>query len=474
LATSEAERKDDRPGVHERKLMKSHEILDVIKRRLFYGSAEYTKSQPDLFIPHKFQWIAPSQVACFLETVRQSMVEEEILIYVHLPFCFSECLFCNSFPHKTNDQLQQEYLQSLLREIDLFADTGMFVGKKARCISLGGGTPTVFSNDSLKLILEKIRSHIDLSEGCSTTCEAHPATLSNTDRIKELAEIGINRVSIGCQTFDADVLKRCNRCHTEARIRKIIDTARDVGVTTNIDMMTGLPGQTLSGVRRDLDLLADIRPDAIEYIRHEIVNPLVISLYRDQPDLVVSDETLFDMVYLTQDWMERHGYEQNGRFSRTDQWEYRYHWLKEMPIIAFGLRTRSYTKTICFDKHEDLSNYFLSIQKGIPPAVRYVALTKKEQMYRSLFLNLQIRSGLDIQQFRSRFHENPLDVFAELIGTLEGYGCIAVGENSIHLSRHGSYFVEDICDFVVDRALKEESDELVRAPHSTGRTSDRL
>ena len=454
--------------------MRTDEILDVIRAKLFYGSADYTKSQPDLFIPHKFQLVAPSQVGRFLEDVRRNLVEEEILIYVHLPFCFSECLFCNSFPHRTNKELQQEYLQGLLREIDLSAETGIFAGKRAKCVSLGGGTPTAFSNDSLRRILEKIQARIPLSENCCVTCEAHPATLSSRGRIRELADIGINRISIGCQTFDQELLRRCNRFHTEAQIRTVVDTARETGVATNIDMMTGLPGQTLESVRKDLEFLVDVRPDAIEYIRHEIVNPLVIALYRNHPDLVVADDTLFEMVYLTQDWMKQHGYEQNGRFRSPDQWEYRYHWLREMPIIAFGARTRSYTKTICFDKHEDLSPYLLSIRKGIPPIGRYISLTKKEQMYRSLLLNLQVGAGLDTKQFQRRFQEDPRDVFAPLIASLREYGCLHVDDDSIHLSHYGSYFVEDVCDFVVDAALMEDSNSLVRAPHSTGRTSKRL
>jgi coproporphyrinogen III oxidase-like Fe-S oxidoreductase len=95
-------------------------------------------------------------------------------------------------------------------------------------------------------------------------------------------------------------------------------------------------------------------------------------------------------------------------------------------------------------------------------------------MYRSLLLNLQIRTGLDTKQFQRRFEEDPRDIFAHLIAPLGEYGCVNVDENSIHLSQYGSYFVEDVCDYIVDAALKEESDSLVRAPHSTGRTSSRL
>lgn len=339
---------------------------------------------------------------------------------------------------------------------------------------LRGGTPTSFSNGDIKLIIDKIRTSIKLSENCSITSEAHPITLSSEKRIEELANIGFNRISIGCQTFDPDVLIHCNRSNTEAQIQQIVKTAQESGLAINIDMMTGLPGQTIASVRKDLEILKEIRPNAIEYIRHEIVNPLVVELYKTRPNLVVEDDTLFNMVLITQEWMENLGYEQNGRFINDKQWGYRYHWLKEMPIIAFGPRTRSYTKTICYDKHEDLSTYSRMISKGILPIGRYIPLTKKEQMYRSLILNLQIQSGLDIRLFHDKYNKDPLDVFGPLFTNLAEYGCIHQEENSIRLSKIGAYFVEDVCDYIIDMALKEESDDLVRTPHSNGSRSSRL
>jgi coproporphyrinogen III oxidase-like Fe-S oxidoreductase len=148
--------------------------------------------------------------------------------------------------------------------------------------------------------------------------------------------------------------------------------------------------------------------------------------------------------------------------------------LHEMPIIAFGPRARSYTSTICYDKHEDLSTYSLMIGKGVPPIGRYISLTKREQMYRSLFLGIQLKSGLDVKMFHARFQENPHLVFGPLLAKLQKCGCIAQDEASIHLTQYGAYFVEDVCDYIIDTALREESNDLVRAPHSTGRTSSRL
>jgi oxygen-independent coproporphyrinogen-3 oxidase len=455
--------------------MGNSEVLDIIKNKLFYGSADYTKNQPDIFTPHRFKMLAPSGVNTFLDKIKESLTEEkELLLYVHLPFCVSECLFCNSFPHKVDRKVQDEYLQNVLKEIELFSKQGVFEGKKARCIYFGGGTPTSFSNRDLKSILDAIASSIELSDNCSITSEAHPLTLSDKKRVEELRTIGINRLSIGCQTFDQNVLQRCNRKNTEGQIENIVKDAHHVGIAINIDMMTGLPGQTIDSVKRDLSILEEIRPDSVEYIRHEIVNSLVVKLYKENPGLVVSTDTLFDMVCITQEWMNANGYEQNGRFTNDKQWGYRYHWLQEMPIIAFGSRARSYTKTFCYDKHEELSTYANVIRKGLLPIGRYISFTKREQMYRSLLLSLQLRSGLNIKRFRDRFSVDPHVLFSSLFLNLNNYGCLMQENGATSLSKYGAYFVEDVCDYIIDTVLKEESNDLIRSPYSEGGTSARL
>lgn len=454
--------------------MTRHDTLEKIRRELFYDAAAYTKNQPDLVLPHRFQMLAPSQVGSFLQDVRASMPEEEILVYVHLPFCFSECAFCNSFPYATDRKTQQTYLQSVLREIALLAEHGVFEGKKARCIYMGGGTPTAFATDDLAQIVGAIRSAVGLCAHGSITSEAHPATLADGKRIRELAAIGINRISIGCQTFDADVLSLCNRSGDPGQARRIIEAAQAAGLAINVDMMTGLPGQTLASVRADLAILDGLRPDAVEYIRHEIVNPRVVALYRARPELVVGNDALFEMILLTQEWMAQRGYEQNGRFRTGRHWEYRYHWLQEMPIVALGVRARSYTGTLCYDKHEELVTYGRLIDKGVPPIGRFIARSPREQMYRSLFLSIQIERGLDVRRFQERFGARPQEAFAPLLGRLDACGCIQEQDGTIRLTELGACFVEDVCDFIIDAALREESIGLARTPHSVGSTSARL
>jgi len=449
--------------------------LKKIKKEFFQGSLDYTKNQPDFFLPHKYKPVAPSTVNGFLDEFKTSIQDDKkVLIYVHLPFCFSECVFCNSFPHKADKEQQALYFKSIVKEIDLFASTGLLDGKQVQSIYFGGGTPTCFSNDNLGVILNKIKERMNVVEGASITTEAHPSTLKDSDRIHGLSKIGINRVSIGCQTFDPKILKTCNRSHTKESIKKIITTLNDLNMLNNIDMMAGLPGQTIDSMKRDMEILEEINPVAVEYIRHEIVNPLVIEIYKKDPSLIVKDEELFKMVHLMQSWMQSRGYEQNGYFTNKKFWEYRYHWLEEIPIIAFGSRARSYSKSMSYDKHEDMAIYNALLKKDVLPVGRYIPFSKSDQMYRSLFMRLQLKKGLSLDAFAQRFNENALDVFKGLIKDLKAFDCIQIKDTHISLTQIGAFFVEDVCDFIIDYALKLESKDLKRNPNSLGSTSSRL
>ena len=456
--------------------MQNKTLLDAIRTNLFYGLSDYTKSFPDFSIPQRFLLSSPREGNALLQDISSSLKgEKEILLYVHLPFCFSECVFCNAFPQKSSQGVQDKYLEGLLKEVEIYSASGIFDGKKVKCVYFGGGTPTIFSNEDIRKILEKIRSHLDLSDDCNITSEAHPKGLIKNNRLEELSDLGIDRISIGCQTFDPKVLELCNRSNPATLVEEVIRAARKSGLSTNIDMMIGLPGQTLEGVRKDLDTLSGMAPDSIEYMRHEIVNPLAISLYQSSPDLLVKADDLFWMAYHTQKWMEAKGYEQNGHFTSEKYFPYRYRWLQEVPFIALGSRSRSYTKTFCFDKHEDVNLYLKLIDKGVFPLARYMVLNKKEQMYRSLFLNLQIRRGLDLKLFDDRFGESALEVFSSLLERLAGFGCVTADDSSIKLSKYGRYFVEDVCCFIIDDALKESDyhAQFKRKPHSFGAVSAR-
>jgi oxygen-independent coproporphyrinogen-3 oxidase len=264
--------------------MQQESRLDSIRTDLFYGLLDYTKSFPDFSIPQRFLMASRKEGKELLESVEVSLRgEKQILLYIHLPFCHSECVFCNASPHKGSREIRSQYVEGLLKEIEIYSKSGMFDEKEAKCVYFGGGTPTTFPSQDIRSILDKVESYLDLAADCTITCEAHPKDLVENDKMEELSQLGVGRISIGCQTFDPKVLELCKRSNPESQVREVIRKARELGLAANIDMMIGLPGQTLEGVRRDLRVLSDIAPDSIEYMRHEIVNPLAISLYRSNP-----------------------------------------------------------------------------------------------------------------------------------------------------------------------------------------------
>jgi coproporphyrinogen III oxidase-like Fe-S oxidoreductase len=217
-------------------------------------------------------------------------------------------------------------------------------------------------------------------------------------------------------------------------------------------------------------------PSSVEYMRHEIVNPLAMQIYREDAGLMVSDDELFWMVLQTQQWMDDHGYERNGCFVHERFFPFRYHWLDELPFLGVGARSRSYTKSMCFDTHEVLDIYSRLVARSVPPVARVMRLGPTEQMYRSLFLHLQLARGLDLARFEARFGRRPRDVFPDLLERLEAYACVEIDDHAIKLTRLGKFFVEDVCCAVIDDAVagRGYSEEARRLPHSAGHRSLRV
>jgi oxygen-independent coproporphyrinogen-3 oxidase len=456
--------------------MYSDPTLRTIREKLFHGLRDYTKSFPDFSIPQKFEMARPSEGRALLERMKESIQgDDEMLLYVHLPFCYHECVFCNTAPHRANREGQAKYLASLLAEIRLYGDTGLFQGKRIRSIYFGGGTPTAYPTDDIRAILDRLKSYCELAPGCTVTVEAYPKHLCGNGRPAELADAGVHRMSVGCQTFDPKVAALVDRSNPKAQIIEVVQECREAGLTVNVDMMIGLPGQTIQGVHEDLDALDEIRPDAVEYMRHEIVNPLATALYDAQPELLTDDDALFSMVVDSQAWMERNGYEQNGWFESERFFPYRYYWLQEMPFVGLGSRARSFTRSLSLDKHESLGLYSQLIDRGDPAIARSLSLSPQDQMYRAVFLNLQLKRGVDLEGLAHRFHE-PLDELAPLLDDLEAQGCISQDGSTARLTRYGSYFVEDVCCAVIDYALQQNGarSSTRRMPHSAGSRTARL
>jgi oxygen-independent coproporphyrinogen-3 oxidase len=444
-------------------LAQADPVLERIKKDVFRGLKDYAKCFPDLELGQLSDAYSGRPDAHLIDSAiaKALQVSENFLIYVHLPFCIEQCSYCNTSTLKSDSDLQETYLKYLFQEIGLLANTTLFNNKKVIGVYLGGGTPTCLSASGLTEIIDTLRDRFNLAPDCHLTCELHPLHACGRrgrETISNLKRAGLNRLSMGVQTFDPKILHHCARHHTPEDIKDVMCNIRDFQLDINIDMMIGLPGQTPDSLKYDLEILSETKPDAVEYMRHGVVNQRVMSLYSSRPELATSKDALFEMNLLFHSWMAQNGYEQNGSYAPGSQFfPYRNFWLCEVPYLALGSGARSHWAEVSYTKPIELGRYFSALDKNEWPLDRFRLLSVSEKIFRTLFLRLQLAAGVGIDELRQRYGSEGLALTGPLIEALKGYHLATDDDGIIRLTNtYGRYFVEDICHMITVRALSAE------------------
>ena len=172
-------------------------------------------------------------------------------LYVHLPWCVRKCPYCDFNSHeRAGDLPEQEYLAALMR--DLEGQVPSVWGRRIRSIFIGGGTPSLFSAGGIDQLLSGVRSRLQVEPDAEVTLEANPGTAESA-RFRGYKDAGVNRISLGVQRFDDAMLKSLGRIHSADEARRAIGMAMETFRNVNIDLMYGLPGQTLAMARADID-----------------------------------------------------------------------------------------------------------------------------------------------------------------------------------------------------------------------------
>ncbi|MEJ2479102.1 MAG: radical SAM family heme chaperone HemW [Acidihalobacter sp.] len=185
-------------------------------------------------------------------------------VYIHLPWCVRKCPYCDFNSFQNDGELpEKDYVNALLADLD--EELPRVWGRRIESVFIGGGTPSLFSASALEELLDGLRMRLPLRPDLEVTLEANPGTFEQ-ERFADYRSLGINRLSIGIQSFDADMLKRLGRIHDGDEARRAADIARRAGFDNlNLDLMFGLPGQDASGARADLDAALAFAPEHLSY-----------------------------------------------------------------------------------------------------------------------------------------------------------------------------------------------------------------
>lgn len=252
--------------------------------------------------------------------INQSFYTEESIplsLYIHMPWCIQKCPYCDFNSHKSPDILPENaYIQALLADLDI--DLMQYPPRSLTSIFIGGGTPSLFSPDSFQTLLEGMQNRLPFDKAIEITLEANPGTVEQ-QRFQDYRQLGINRLSLGIQSFNPKQLKILQRIHDDMQAHRAIDAARHAGFDNiNIDLMHGLPQQTLKAGLDDLQTAIDYAPEHLSWYQLTIEPNTVF--YRQKPPLP-SEETLSLLEDQGFALLESHGYARYeiSAFSKANQ-----------------------------------------------------------------------------------------------------------------------------------------------------------
>ncbi len=228
-------------------------------------------------------------------------------LYVHLPWCVRKCPYCDFNSHSAPEGAPtSRYVDALLRDLEVEADRA--TNREVDTVFLGGGTPSLFSPDEMARLLDAVATNFDLSEDAEITMEANPGTVEFGSP-RGYREAGINRLSLGAQSFDDDMLGRLGRIHSSSDIRRAYEQAVAGGFDNiNIDLMHGLPGQTVASAESDLRAGIELGPVHISWYQLTLEPNTVF--HARPPDDLPDEETAWAIQDAGAALLEMNGYEQ--------------------------------------------------------------------------------------------------------------------------------------------------------------------
>lgn len=228
-----------------------------------------------------------------------------LALYVHIPWCIRKCPYCDFNSHTAAELPEQAYIQALLT--DLASELPYIWGRKLESIFIGGGTPSLFSAAGIDELLCGIRALLPFRPNIEITLEANPGTFEQA-KFKGFREAGINRLSMGLQSFNPQHLQALGRVHNQAEALMAADIARHAGFTNfNLDLMFGLPQQTLSQALADLQQAIQLQPTHLSWYQLTLEPN---TLFYKQPPVLPDEDLLVDMQLAGQALLAQHGYQQ--------------------------------------------------------------------------------------------------------------------------------------------------------------------
>jgi len=380
-------------------------------------------------------------------------LNEPIAVYVHIPFCLSKCNYCDFNTYEGIESLMPSFVDALSSEIDLW---GTRLNRPdVSTVFFGGGTPSYLPAESITLLSERLREGMNIAPGAEITLEANPDDV-NAEKAHAWLEAGFNRISIGVQSFDDQILHALSRRHDSDQARLAVTTARSAGFENiSIDLMFGLPNQSLTVWEDSLKRAIELETDHLSLygLQIEPGTPLQRDVKRGvvpTPD----DDLAADMYEMAMDYLCEAGYE-HYEISNWAKPGFRSrhnlaYWLNQ-PYLGVGPGAHSSMMDRRFANMKSPRRYISAIASASVSdeevdapveqgeiAVDFVEVTSLEMaMSETMMLGMRLSEGMAKSEFQRRFGIPMSDVYGREISKLVSTGLIEDNGDRIRLTRHG-------------------------------------
>lgn len=391
-------------------------------------------------------------------------------LYIHVPFCASKCGYCDFYSHVPSPGSMAGFLDALLDELD--SDLAV-CDTRIETLFIGGGTPTLLSLPLLRRLMERLGRLVLAHQPVEFTVEANPASL-DADKARLLRDHGVNRISMGAQSFHAEELAVLERLHGPADLEPSVEIVRQAGFPRlNLDLIFGIPGQSLESWQHSLDRAIGLRPDhlACYGLTYEPETTLQerLAAGRVQP---VPDDREAEMYLAAIDRLAAAGLNQYeiSNFARPgceSRHNLRY-WHNE-PTLGIGPSAASYIGGRRWRNLPDTAEYVRRVRACEPIEIDEEELSPHERAGETAMLQLRLNDGIDVARFQQSTGFDPLVLFAEVIQRFADRGLLVTDAHRIALTREGRLLANRVlADFLAPSGLGPALHLPVTAPLGEG------
>lgn len=368
------------------------------------------------------------------QSSRSSKVDR-LGLYIHIPFCEKKCYYCDFASYSGKKALVVPYLNALAREIESKT--------RGRCfdtIFIGGGTPSYLSAGELEMLSDTL-SKVARSEDCEFTMECNPGNITR-EKAEVLKAMGVNRISIGLQSSNDTLLMDIGRIHTFREFRENFLMLREAGFDNiNIDIIYGLPGETLNMLAKTLDDTAQLKPEHISCYSLIIEENTQFYERKRRNNLSLPDEDTEEaMKDLVQTLLNEHGfmryeisnYAKEGFECRHNKlyWEFG-------EYIGCGAAAHEFTGGFRRENIRTVEGYIRAIEDNGDPGLRVHENSREDSIEEFLFMGMRLVEGISLSSFKSRFSEDVMDIFGDVIRKHQKEGLLIIEGDRMRFSEKG-------------------------------------